>query len=42
MKMAHPAKSQAEGVVAEVFVGVGQTVGADVSRAVIVEKVEER
>jgi len=42
MKMAHPVKSRAEGAVAEVLVGMGQTAGAGAPLAVIVEKVEER
>jgi biotin carboxyl carrier protein len=42
MKMAHPVKSPAEGVVAGVLVDVGQTVDPGAPLAVIVEKVEER
>jgi acetyl-CoA carboxylase carboxyltransferase component len=41
MKMEHPVKAPAEGVVAEVLVGVGQTVDAGAPLAVIVEKVKE-
>jgi len=40
MKMARPVKYRA-GAVAEVLVGVGQTVDADAPLAVIVEEVEE-
>jgi biotin carboxyl carrier protein len=41
MKMEHPVKAPAEGAVAEVLVGVGQTVDAGAPLAVIVEKVKE-